>query len=123
MLLCDDAQPNPSNPKKVDVHGLLSVIQSITDPFVYPRVHSFTIYLALTEGRGEGELQIVVASADSAAKIYKSPSYSIRFTNDPLCVYGVIVYVHTCSFPQAGLYWVECWYNGTMIDHQPLEVI
>ncbi len=122
MLLCEDAEQNPHDPTKVNIFGLLSAVRAQGTPPVFPVRHSFTIYLALTEGRGEGELQVIVAMADSGQRIYESPRYPIQFGNDPLKVKGVIVYVHTCAFPQTGLYWVELWYNGVKIDHEALEV-
>jgi hypothetical protein len=123
MLLCEDAQANPGNPKKVDVFGLLSAIRGPGDSTEFPLCHSFTVYLALTEGRNEGQLQIVVTSANSGEKIYESPHFSIRFTDDPLRVFGIVIHVTTCSFPRSGLYWVELWYNDKMLTHQPVEVM
>jgi hypothetical protein len=122
MLLCDDADRDPKDPGKVNIFGLLTAVSRQGVDLAFPVKHSFTVYLVLTGGRGEGEMQIVATLADSGAGIYESPRYSIRFDNDPLKTKGVIVYVHTCSFPQAGLYWVEFWYNGKMLAHEALEV-
>jgi hypothetical protein len=45
--------------------------------------------------------------ADSATRIYESPQYQLIFDNDPLKVQGIVIRVHTCTFPESGLYWVE----------------
>ena len=122
MILCDEARESPTKPGKVGIFGLLSAIRTQGPETSFPIMHTFTVYLMLTGGRGEGEIRIMVWRADPGERIYESPPYSIRFANDPLRVFGVVIHVGTCSFPQSGLYWVEFWYNEEMIAHEPLEV-
>jgi hypothetical protein len=122
MLLCDDVRPHPTNPRKVSVYGLINEIRAVGAEAAYPLTHSFSVYLALTAGRGTGEGQIVVASADTGGLVYVGGSHSIVFDPDPLKVKGVIFRITSCSFPQPGLYWVEFRYNGDVIARQPLQV-
>ena len=122
MLLCDHAQSHPGNSRKVNIFGLLHGIRSDGELSSFPLNHSFTVYLALTEGRGDGQMQIAVTLADTGKVVYESPAYSVEFDNDPLRVFGVIIHVTTCSFPHSGLYFVEFRYNGHVLARQPVEV-
>ena len=119
MLLCDDVRPNPSDPHKVIVYSLVSEIRSTVGITGYPLQHSFAVYLAVTEGRGTGEGQIVIASADNGNESYVGHPHTIVFGNDPLKVHGLIFRLTTCSFPQPGLYWVEFRYNNHTIARDP----
>ena len=122
MLLCDDVRTNPADPRKVIVYGLVNEIRSTATEPSWPVRHSFSVYLALTEGRGAGEGRIVVTAADSGRPTYTGHPHRIEFEADPLKVKGVIFRIVNCSFPQAGLYWVEFRFNDHSIARQPLLV-
>jgi hypothetical protein len=120
MLVCDDARPNPADPRKVVVYNLVSEIRATGGAAGYPLNHSFAVYIAVTEGRGTGEGRIAVTSADTGKECYLGQPHPIVFGNDPLKVYGLIFHITTCTFPQPGFYWVEMRYNGTAIAREPL---
>src|SRR5207302_9747394 len=59
MLLCDDWHLDPDNNRRVTVVGLISNIHALDDP-PYPLLYpELCVFLALTEGRGEGEGKII----------------------------------------------------------------
>lgn len=90
--------------------------------YLAPLQHSFSIYLALTEGRGTGEARIVVTSADTGQPTYIGRPHRIEFDANPLKVKGVIFRIASCAFPQPGLYWVEFRFNDYTLTRQPLLV-
>jgi hypothetical protein len=122
MLLCDDVRTNPADPRKVIVYGLVSEVRSMSADATWPLQHSFSIYLALTEGRGTGEARIVVTSADTGQPTYIGRPHRIEFDANPLKVKGVIFRIASCAFPQPGLYWVEFRFNDYTLARQPLLV-
>jgi hypothetical protein len=122
MLICDDARESPSDPRTINIYGLISQVRPTTNPPVYPLTVSFGVYLALTDGRGTGQGQIIVLNSDSGRIVYTGQSHQISFGSDPLMVHGVLFRISSCSFPESGLYWVEFRYNSQMIAREPLLV-
>ena len=59
MILCDDWGPDPANPRRLNIYGLLSNIHALDDP-PYPLLYrGFCVLLLLTGGRGTGDAQII----------------------------------------------------------------
>ena len=123
MLLCEDIGRDPTNPKRIAIYGLIGAIRSTGEPpfpLLYPVL---CVYLVLAGGRGEGDAQIVGVSADGEKPVFASPTHRLSFgLTDPLDVAAVIFRIRDCSFPQAGLYWIEFRYNGETIAREPLVV-
>jgi hypothetical protein len=120
MLLCEDVRPNPARPRKINIYNLITEVGPTASGTGYPLRLTFSVYLALTGGRGAGEGQVRVTNADTGLTIYVGRRHPIRFAPDPLAVKGVHIRVTICSFPEPGLYAVEFWYNGAAIAQQPL---
>ena len=120
MLLCDSVEVSPDNPRKVDVYGLLTSARPAPDSGGYPVRVSFCVYLAVTGGRGEGEVKIVVLDSESNEVAYESLARKIDFGADPLLVRGIIFRILGCPFPRRGLYWVEFRYNDEGVFRQAI---
>jgi hypothetical protein len=120
MLCCEAVRRRKSNPRKIDVYGLLTRI--IPSEGGFPVRLSFCVYLVLTEGRGKGVGQILVVDADTETEVYVGAEHAMRFGSEPNQVVGVAFYVASCIFSKPGLYWVVFRYNGKDISRQPLLV-
>ena len=122
MLLCDDWRLDPQNNRRVTIIGLISNIHAIEDT-PYPLFYrEMCVFLALTEGRGQGEGKIVCVVEESGQKVFETRTRSIAFAPDPLEVVGVPFRIRDCSFPQAGLYSVQFWYNGELVEERPMRM-
>lgn len=122
MLLCDDWQLDPQNNRRVTIIGLISNIHSLEEP-PYPLFYrEMCIFLALTEGRGQGEGRIVCVVEETGQKVFETHGRPISFGPDPLDVVGVSFRIRDCSFPQAGLYAVQFWYEGELVEERPLRM-
>jgi hypothetical protein len=122
MILCEDWSVDPSNARRVNIQGLLTNIDSIDEPpfpLLFPEI---CVFLALTEGRGAGTAQIICNFEDTGQRIFGTPTRSVSFGDDPLEVVGVPFRIRDCTFPQAGLYSVQFWYNDLKIDERPLRL-
>jgi hypothetical protein len=120
MLLCDDVRPNPDDPHKPDIIGLLNRIESESDPAFPLRYPVFCVYLRLTGGRGSGHFKIVVREADTDRLIFNGRLFKITFPGDPLAIGGLMIRVRDCVFSRAGLYWVRLVHQGRTLAQESL---
>jgi hypothetical protein len=84
---------------KVSLIGNLTEFTSASFPFVAPR---FFAYAALTEGSGEGTLEIVVTSLNNNEQAY-AQSTPVSFP-DRLDIVDGILGIKQCRFPSEGWY-------------------
>ena len=122
MLLCEDVRSDANNPHRVNILGLVSKIEVLSDPPFPLRLPELCVYLLMTDERGRGQASIVGVHADSGQAVFASPERNLQFGADPLAVVGVIFRIEDCVFPEAGLYWIQFVYNGQVIAQQPLLV-
>jgi hypothetical protein len=122
MIVCEDWASAPNNPRRVDIHGLLSNIHSLDQP-AYPLLYwEMCVFLVLTEGRGTGTAQIICVFEETSQKVFETPQRQVRFGRDPLDVVGVPFRIRACPFPHPGMYVIQFWYNGAKLDERPLRL-
>ncbi len=123
MLLCEDVGRDPANENRIAIFGLTSIIRSLEAPPFPLTFPLLCVYLVLTDGRGEGEGQIVAVAANEDAPVFASPRHHFDFTGtSPLDILAATFRIRDCIFPRAGLYWIEFRYNGQTIAREPLVV-
>jgi len=120
MILCDDWRWDPVNNQRVTIVGLLSYFRSTGSPPYPLRLRELCVFLVLTEGRGQGEGKIVCVFEDTAQKVFETPARIISFGSNPLEIIGAPFRIRDCPFSQPGLYSVQFWYDGLMVDERPL---
>jgi hypothetical protein len=76
----------------------------------------------MTEGRGQGEGQIVCVLEETGQKMFETAKRPIPFGPDPLEVVGVPFRVRDCRFPRPGLYSIQFWYDGAKLEERPLRL-
>lgn len=69
---------------------------------------------------GGAEGRIEIQHADSGQVMFRTRTRTIQLGNDPLEVVGATFRIRNCLFQEAGLYWVQFWYNEQMIAQQSL---
>lgn len=122
MIVCEDIPVDPAHPQRVTLVNLLSSIRSTSQPpfpFCCPRL---CVYVQLTECRGVAEVNLRIEQADTQTIIFRTPLRRVSFGNDPLQVFNMFFRLRNCTFPSAGLYWVQLWYNNTVIFQEPLKL-
>lgn len=120
LILCEDVQTDPDNPRRVTLIGLISAIRSLEQPPFPLLYREITVVLQLTECRGPADGRIEVHHAESGQVVFRTRTRTIPFARDPLEVVGVTFRLRNCLFQDAGLYWVQFWYNEQMLAQQPL---
>jgi hypothetical protein len=122
MILCEDWGTDPDNLHRVNLYGLLSNIRSLDQP-PYPLLYpELCVFLALTEGRGTGNAQIICTFEETGQKIFETPTRQVGFGADPLEVVGLPFRIRDCRFPTAGVYSIQFWYNDEKVDERPLHL-
>ena len=122
MILCDDWNQEPDRQRRITIQGLLWNIVSIDEP-AYPLFYrEFCVFLALTAGRGSGRGRIVCVYESTGEVIFTTRDRQIPFPQDPLSVVGVPFRIRDCSFPVAGLYSIQFWYNDGLLEERPLRL-
>ncbi|HEY3963138.1 MAG TPA: hypothetical protein VGM05_01190 [Planctomycetaceae bacterium] len=122
MLLCDDWNIDPTDNRRVTIIGLISNIHSLDDrpyPLFYREI---CVFLALTDGYGEGQGKIVCVYEETGQPIFETRARPIRFGSDALEIIGVPFRIRDCSFPHSGLYSVQFWYDEEMVEERPLRL-
>jgi hypothetical protein len=122
MTVSNDLRVDPLASHLVDVIGLLYSIRSLDDPPFPLLYRQLCVFLALTDSRGEGEGWLECVNADTGQRIFRSVRHRIVFGDDPLRVVGARFRVVDCPFPSAGMYAVQFWYNGTLVDQKYVRV-
>lgn len=119
LVVCDDVTRSPVTNRETLV-GLISTIDSRRDP-PFPVTHpALCVYVQLTECRGNGAVRVRIAQDDTDTEVYATPVRTVSMGTDPLAIRSLVFRVLNCSYPAAGLYWVQFWYNGQILAQQPL---
>jgi hypothetical protein len=122
LILCDDVRADPTNLLRVDVLRLITHIRSTASP-AFPVVRPlFCVLLILTGCRGAGELSLRIVQSDTGRVLFRNLPRRIQFSGAPEEAVGITFRLRNCSFPAAGLYWVECIFSGTFLARQALSL-
>src|SRR5207253_2055691 len=65
LIVCEDVQTDPDNPRHVTLVGLISTIRALEQPAFPLLFDEICVFLQLTECRGPAEGRIEIQHADS----------------------------------------------------------
>ena len=120
LLPCDEVRTDPDNYQRIDVVGLITTIRSTADP-PFPVVRPLLCALViLTGGQANGELHLRIFHDATGRIVFRSSPRQVRFVGAPEAVLGIVFRIRDCSFPMAGLYWVEAVFAGSVIARQKI---
>ena len=120
LIVCEDVQIDPDNPRRVSIVGLMSAIRALEQPPFPLLYREICVFLQVAECRGPADGRIEVRHADTDQVVFRTRTRTIPFGSDPLEIVGVTFRIRNCLFQEPGLYWVQFWYNEQMIAQQPL---
>jgi hypothetical protein len=122
LIACEDILVDPTNPRKVSLVNLLSSIRSLEQPPFPLLYRELCVFVQLTECRGSADVALTIAHADSGVLAYSGPArpWRAKLPSDPLEVVGLPFRIRDIAFAEAGLYWLQFWYNGKVLSQQPL---
>jgi len=122
MLLCEDWKLEGDNSRKITIVGLLWNIHSVAQPAFPLLYRELCVFLALTEGRGQGEAHISCVHDETGDVVIETRRRPVAFGTDPLEVVGVPFRIRNGVFRHPGRYSVQFWYDGVMIEDRPLKL-
>jgi hypothetical protein len=122
MTLSNDLRVDPRTPHLVDIIGLLYSIRALDNPPFPLLYQQICVLLTLTDSRGEGEGWVECVNADTGQRIFRSARHRIVFCDDRLRVVGARFRITNCPFPAAGMYAMQFWYNGALVEQKYLRV-
>jgi hypothetical protein len=121
MLLCEDWKLDLENNRRITILGLITNIRSLEDP-PYPLLYrEMCVFLALTEGRGQGEIRLICFTEEGEETVFDIVR-TISFGTDPLEVVGVPFRIRNFLFPKAGVYSVQLYYEGELVEERTLRL-
>jgi hypothetical protein len=120
LILCDDVRTDPNNYHRLNVFGLIATIQAPGQPPLPVVRPVLCALVVLTGGRGTGELVLRIFNHRTGRLVFRSPRRQVRFLGDLEAVLGVVFRIRNCSFPTAGVYWVELVFAGSVIARKKL---
>ena len=103
--------------RKVSLVGVFSGIRALTFPFFRP---PFCVFVALTDGQGEAEVELTVTHVESDEEVY-SFQRSVRFP-DRFTEVRVLMRLAECPFPAPGSYMFTLLVDGEWIAHRRIHV-
>jgi hypothetical protein len=122
MILCEDWRFDPPGSKRIIIAGLLINIHALDDPPFPLLYREMCVLLQLTDGHGQGEGKIVCVHEESGEKVFETNPRTITFGPDPLAVVGMSFRIKDCPFPRPGLFSVQFWYEGELVEERPLRL-
>jgi hypothetical protein len=123
MVLCEHAESQPDNPRRVNIYGVLTRAVALGDPSQFPRHFGFSVYMTLTECRHGGASRIVVSHADSHEVCYASQPQIMSFGIDPLAIHDIVIRVPSCKIPRPGVYLVEFEFDGVVLAQESFALV
>jgi hypothetical protein len=117
LIACEEIRPDVVNPRQLSLLRVVSTIRATAYPALRPQFAAFAV---LTGGRGAGELRLEIRQADTDVALYASTRQRISFPADPLALCGLSYRVRNLVFPAPGLYWVQLYFENSMIADLPV---
>jgi len=122
MLLCDDVLEVPARSGKFNLIGLVSGIESRSEP-PFPLLHpSLCVYVQMTNGRGGADVQVLIRLVESDRLVSGIRPRSVAFPTEPLPVHSMLFRIHDVKFATPGLYQVEFRVGDQILATEPLLV-
>lgn len=122
MPLCENWLFDPPNTRRIVIQGLLTNLRSLETP-PYPLLYrELCVFLALTEIHHDGEGRIVAVHEEDGEEVINLGPRPIPKASDPLAVVAVPFRARNVLFSRAGVYAVQFWFAGELVEQRPLRV-
>jgi hypothetical protein len=117
LIVCEDVQVDPDNRRRATLVNLISTIHSLEQPAFPLLCRELCVFVQMTECQGSAEVELRIVHADTGQFVYPGPQVPWRadLPSDPLEVVGLPFRIRNIEFPEAGLYWVQLWYNSQLL--------
>lgn len=122
MLPCLDWEFDPTDEHRINVLGLLSFVQCDEDADFPVRVAELCVVLVLTECYKSGSGRIDCVVDENERRVFSSHEHRIASSGNPLDVVVVPFRIRNCPFPATGVYSLQFWFDGELLQQCSLRV-
>ena len=119
MVLCDHVEESSDELETFDLSGVRTDIRASSFPHVYPKLF---VFAHMSGHAGIAMCRVAVNQPSTDVVIRESPSREIFF-DGPTSVVPVIFRLRNCSFPSAGVYYVQMYHEAKLIGERPLFLV
>lgn len=81
---------------------------------------TFTVYVALKGGKGEGIMQLVITCLETEKDVYSYKKWFV--VPGPDAVVNIEIMIRKCRFPVSGRYGFSLRFDGEEVTHRTLQV-
>ena len=119
MVLCDRVQELGDEEDVFNLLGVRTRIYADSFPYTPPRLY---VYLQLSGhfGSASGAISVVHARTDQEVARQLIPSIQFR---GPLVLLPIYVRIRNCTFPEAGIYFIQTFFDGKLLGERFFELI
>jgi hypothetical protein len=117
LIVCERLEPNP----ETGLTSLVGIVQAMRFPHFPSEPHAFTVYVALTDGIGEGTLRLLITRLETNEEVYYHDRW-VTFPNDRLLVLNMVIPVSRCVFPAPGRYSFGLFLDKQLVSERALPV-
>jgi hypothetical protein len=103
LVVCDDIELVADEPDVFNLLGVRTGFPANGFPYTHPQL---CVYVQATGYPGTAALRIAVVHGDSDEEEFVYPDQEIPF-DGPLRVLPLYWYLEDCTFPEAGIYYVQ----------------
>ena len=118
MVVCDQIITDRATGKQ-SLIGMFSRIHAQGFPASHPQL---CIFVALTDGYGETELEIRIVDANDERPPLVAGKGRVRFKT-PRAIANLALQFHGLTFPEPGEYRVQLWAGGELLREARLEMV
>jgi hypothetical protein len=108
--------------KQISLLRLILNIRSYEVPPYPVLVREICVFVVLAEARGTGSFFVRIVQSNSNVEVAYSGVHEHSFGSDPLSAHGLPFRLHDCLFPEAGLYSIQFWFEGSLLAEQALNL-
>jgi hypothetical protein len=117
MVICDGVWRDPYT-RKITLIGTFSDLGSVDFPFIHPVL---TVYVALTDGRGEFPVRIELTDVDEIAKPILNLEQGVEFADQKMTD-ELVFQASGIQFPRPGEFRLKLYANDEFLTERRIVV-
>jgi hypothetical protein len=118
MVICDAVAESDQEYGVFRLDGVRSEMEAHTFPYTRPRL---CVFLEMSGHPGEASCRIEINRSETDEVMYRTTPRAISF-DGPITVVPVVFRLRNCSFPRAGVYYVQIFHEKKLIGERRLRV-